>query len=1460
MNLQNLIALIFCFCISAALNGQDEVYTLGRLDFTNDAGRSDERYRVEPFGDNYLVFLERGIDVHIYLYDLEESTFLGRFPNTTYRTWLEKDGNFYFSLRNREETTDILWKLSSEDLEFSVVNELGFRIVSILGEDDFFIINGIAPEGNLGVRLDFETQETELLYEPTTFFSFSTFYIKTGEGYVFHHGRDIFYTDGTSGGTELFFTSESSENSLICHNDNFIFVSDRENIYQSDGTQSGTIILTDNTFPSDFIPIEVFGIVATENSLVYLATTETHGTRLFEYDIISNEVQIFPFLVDSLHDENYLDFRLDIFDPLSQINQIAFRQDASNNQSYIWQTDGTEDGTILIDSVSTEEIGAGRSGNFHANGYAFFNILTSNTDTYHTYGADILSDSVQFQRLIPGVNPQINTQVLSFNDWTAYARNSQFTGGVINLFNLRENKAIEILLGDPLLTLFLLETNITAINSKIIFEACTTPSTEDCQIYSYEFESGIINEIFSQNILAGAEPIFFASDSNQTYFLGRTESEGINFFTSDGTAENTDALTSLYEMRESGRDLELYGENGSIIHLDLWSPAILDSRTDTAILERFEEIRLLFSVISPDNSFIGSSEPFFKNTPWIRPTRIYNGFNSWDVTNNSLGLFVDPSDDEMITTPVIFENNFTAFVHSDPFLGFQGLRLIKFNSEQQDVTYLPNSPISEIEDIPEDAYLFSNNNILIFTFPDETDPNEKTILAYGQLDGNNYSYEELSNLNNQRIITASQSSDLSVAAFQEKGDIFDRIYVYLFEDLDASNGSQFIQEGEQLVQVERLGDQILVLTNKRLFRSLISAPNNLTLVYQVPNNQEQTLSKLTVVNNETAVFCQSSESGMVLIETNGFSGGTTEIQTIPASFTYQPEEPIDILENWLCFTAVNQDGTREIILYDYETNEIEEINAPDGFGYPDEVHTAYGRFYFMMTDEFHGREIHYIDLGLQRGVTGTVYHDINENGIQDGDEEAITAYPVEIDDIYRTNQTYTDQAGEYELYYREDSTYTIRVEANGCWETIPPIAIGAEVQIQASPGFELPDFGLKLADDAVRIRGHVTSAVTRCNFTIPFWITINNPGCVSLEDLVIELSLPEGATFESAEIEPFEIEESLVRWQLADTVSSGGTTQFIAYINMPNEDFTGEEIPFILTSAGSGTNVGNVSDTMTYAPVLLCAVDPNDKLVAPARIESTGSNFTQFDETLLYTIRFQNTGNDTAFNVRLEDQLSPDLDLSTFQPIAASHAYRVELRDDGYLQVFFPDILLPDSTTNLLASNGFFSFEINFKEGIAERTLVKNTAGIYFDFNAPIITNTTRNTAVEFLDQDQDGYFFWLDCDDGNPDINPEAEEIPNNGIDENCDGLDSPSSVGETFLSELALFPNPTNNQVTITLDYEGLMRIELFDTQGRLLQSSNERLPTQLDLSSLPAQTYFVRVSDVETGRFAFRRVVRR
>jgi uncharacterized repeat protein (TIGR01451 family) len=157
-------------------------------------------------------------------------------------------------------------------------------------------------------------------------------------------------------------------------------------------------------------------------------------------------------------------------------------------------------------------------------------------------------------------------------------------------------------------------------------------------------------------------------------------------------------------------------------------------------------------------------------------------------------------------------------------------------------------------------------------------------------------------------------------------------------------------------------------------------------------------------------------------------------------------------------------------------------------------------------------------------------------------------------------------------------------------------------------------------------------------------------------------------------------------------------------------------------------------DPPSPASLVVCipnqgAYDPNDKQAFP---QGYGENhYIEAGDLIRYRLRFQNTGTDTAFTVVIRDALSPWLDINTLQPGSASHAFRTSIESGRTLVFTFDNIRLPDSTTNLAASQGFVDFAIRVDRNTPLETRIENNAGIYFDFNEPVITNTVFHTVGE---------------------------------------------------------------------------------------------------------------------------------
>lgn len=152
------------------------------------------------------------------------------------------------------------------------------------------------------------------------------------------------------------------------------------------------------------------------------------------------------------------------------------------------------------------------------------------------------------------------------------------------------------------------------------------------------------------------------------------------------------------------------------------------------------------------------------------------------------------------------------------------------------------------------------------------------------------------------------------------------------------------------------------------------------------------------------------------------------------------------------------------------------------------------------------------------------------------------------------------------------------------------------------------------------------------------------------------------------------------------------------------------------------TDLTPENNTDTVITEVTGSFDPNSKEVYPRG--DVHPDFIADGEALEYIINFQNTGTDTAFTVILVDTLSNNLDLSTFRQVSSSHNVVVNFYDN-VVWFRFNQINLVDSVTNEELSHGFVKYIIKPKSTLVIGDVIENTAAIYFDYNEPVITNTT---------------------------------------------------------------------------------------------------------------------------------------
>jgi uncharacterized repeat protein (TIGR01451 family) len=395
-----------------------------------------------------------------------------------------------------------------------------------------------------------------------------------------------------------------------------------------------------------------------------------------------------------------------------------------------------------------------------------------------------------------------------------------------------------------------------------------------------------------------------------------------------------------------------------------------------------------------------------------------------------------------------------------------------------------------------------------------------------------------------------------------------------------------------------------------------------------------------------------------------------------------------------------------------------------------------GNYWVKVTDVLGGCQVITGQVGVQANscadISGHVYWDMNGNCTFDAGEPTVKNAMIALVNANGDSiKQLTSQAGFYKFAALQYGTYTIVQIHNyispSCTNATSVVLSSSNNNVVQNFADSLPSF-----DHLAGVQSSTPCIVpANTNQLKRIFVFVNNP----------QLASTGGAAAYWVKDPSFSIQSIT---PAASYTSTNGDSLFWTLQSLPNNyatiDYT---VPPAMVSGLSLNNlyglqnVATIDNNLTnnfgnYYINTCTSYDPNDKDVMPKGPLNNGY-ITMADKSLLYTIRFQNTGSAAAVNIVVKDTIDENLNINSIEMIMASHAYKVSIK--GREVTFsFPQIMLPESSFDEANSHGIFIFKIKQNTGNGPGTIMNNRAEIYFDYNAPIVTNTTFSKIFDSLE------------------------------------------------------------------------------------------------------------------------------
>jgi hypothetical protein len=455
-------------------------------------------------------------------------------------------------------------------------------------------------------------------------------------------------------------------------------------------------------------------------------------------------------------------------------------------------------------------------------------------------------------------------------------------------------------------------------------------------------------------------------------------------------------------------------------------------------------------------------------------------------------------------------------------------------------------------------------------------------------------------------------------------------------------------------------------------------------------------------------------------------------------------------------------------------------------------------------------------------LRGQVYLDQNANGLLDAGEPPFPRPLAMV--LTQGNKVYSpvNSTGAFQAY-ASPGAYTLELAQVPVHYLLTQPARGSfsgtfsgSNQLMAGQDFGLvPQFNI----NDIRITLTPYNA-PRPGFTTSYRVSIENTGTSTVSGAA-NLVLDSHFTYVSSTPSATRSGQTLT-WNYTN-LAPFGQLHYDILLSLPTNAVMGT----LLTSTATAPLTGDVEptdNTSTLAHNIVSSYDPNSMEVNYERITPTQVAAQQWLE---YTIHFQNLGTASAINVILSDTLDYNkLNPATIQWITQSHNCSWSLTsigpNTGLLTVRFLNINLPERNVDVIRSQGFVRFRVRARPTLAVGEIIPNHAGIVFDYNSPVITNTATTTVFLVT------------------------------------------AALGRHDAPAWTAYPNPATDALTISADLAtaGPVRVELLDMLGRPVRQQLFTAPAgplhqALNLQSLAAGVYVLRLTP-PTGPATSRQVV--